>query len=250
MKTVVATLMAAAVLALVAIPAVADWQEGDPYKWYQPPDLTDTGIDIYNVCPKILADDFLCTDPIPITDVHFWGSWKDDEVGRISMVFLSIHSNVPAGVDSNYSHPGELLWAEQFSPEEFEVVGPIDSPKEDWLNTNTGEYIPDNHNFAWQINIPYIEDPFLQEGTPDRPITYWLDICVAVNGGEWGWKTSTEQWMDDAVWSDSPDGPWYPIEHPITGESLDLAFVITPEPGTMSLLVLGGIAVLLRRRRK
>jgi len=58
------------------------------------------------------------------------------------------------------------------------------------------------------------------------------------------------QWKDDAVWSDSPDGPWYPIEHPITGESLDLAFVITPEPGTMSLLVLGGIAVLLRRRRK
>lgn len=117
------------------------------------------------------------------------------------------------------------------------------------MNTNTGEYIPDNHNFAWQINIPYIEDPFLQEGTPDRPIIYWLDICVAVNGGEWGWKTSTEQWMDDAVWTD--DGVnWYPIKHPETQESLDLAFVITPEPGTISLLVLGGIAVLLRRRRK
>ena len=250
MKTVVATLMAAAVLALVAIPAVADWQEGDPYKWYQPPDLTDTGIDIYNVCPKILADDFLCTSPIPITDVHFWGSWKDDEVGQILSIILSIHSNVPAGVDSDYSHPGELLWADQFGPEEFEVVGPIDSPWEDWLNTNTGEYLPDNHNLAWQINIPKVHEPFFQEGTPDRPIIYWLDICVFVEGGEWGWKTSTEQWMDDAVWSDSPGGPWYPLKHPETGKSLDLAFVITPEPGTISLLVLGGVAVLLRRRRK
>ena len=250
MKTVVTTLMAVAVLVLLVVPAVADWQEGEPYKWYQPPDLTDTGIDIYDVCPKILADDFLCTSPIPITDVHFWGSWKDDQVGRIELIYLSIHSNVPAGVDSDFSHPGELLWADEFGPEEFEVVGPIESPGEDWLNTNTGEYLPDNHNLAWQINIPKVHDPFFQEGTPDRPIIYWLDICVVAEGGEWGWKTSTEQRIDDAVWSDSPDGPWYPLKHPEMPKSLDLAFVITPEPGTISLLVLGGVAVLLRRRRK
>ena len=250
MKTVVTTLMAVAVLVLLAVPVVADWQEGDPYKWYQPPDLTDTGIDIYNVCPKILADDFLCTSPIPITDVHFWGSWKDDQVGVIQLVHLSIHSNVPADDQIPWSRPGQLLWQRDFWPGEFIVKGPIDSPREDWMNTNTGEYIPDNHNFAWQINIPNIKEPFLQEGTPDQPIIYWLDICVFVEGGEWGWKTSTEQWMDDAVWSDSPDGPWYPLKHPETQESLDLAFVITPEPGTISLLVLGGVAVLLRRRRK
>ena len=176
MKTVVTMLMAVAVLVLLAVPAVADWKEGDPYKWYQPPDLTDTGIDIYNVCPKILADDFLCTSPIPITDVHFWGSWKDDEVGQILSIILSIHSNVPADDQIPWSRPGELLWQRDFEPAQFEVIGPIDSPEEDWMNTNTGEYIPDNHNFAWQINIPKIDDPFLQEGTPDRPIIYWLDV--------------------------------------------------------------------------
>ena len=121
------------------------------------------------------------------------------------------------------------------------------------MNTNTGEYLPDNHNLAWQINIPYIEDPFLQEGTPDQPIIYWLDICVVVEGGEWGWKTSTEQWKDDAVWgvfAEPPGGPWYPIEHPETGKSLDLAFVITPEPATLMLITLGGIGLIFRRKKR
>ena len=137
MKTVVTTLMVVAVLVFLTGPASADWREGDPCKWYQPPDLTDTGIDIYNVCPKTLADDFLCTDPIPITDVHFWGSWKDDREGVILGIHLSIHSNIPADDNIPYSRPGELLWQRDFDPAQFEVIGPIDSPNEDWMNTNT-----------------------------------------------------------------------------------------------------------------
>ena len=57
--------------------------------------------------------------------------------------------------------------------------------------------------------------------------------------------------MDDAVftdvatWQTSPHvvpgvgAPWRYLHHPVTGESLYLAFVITPEPGMLSLAMLG-----------
>ena len=85
----------------------------------------------------------------------------------------------------------------------------------------------------------------------------------------YGWKTSQDHFMDDAVFTDVvnidglypgdvvPGGPagatapyWRELIDLRTGESLDLAFVITPEPATMSLLVIGGIGVLARRRKR
>ena len=41
--------------------------------------------------------------------------------------------------------------------------------------------------------------------------------------------------------------PWRELIDPRTGISLDMAFVITPEPATLALLTLGAIAVLRRR---
>ena len=53
---------------------------------------------------KILADDFECTQSGPITDVHIWGSWWNDQLPRFQGVTsannvefkLSFHSDVPA----------------------------------------------------------------------------------------------------------------------------------------------------------
>ncbi len=268
MSKLTTILMLSAIVAFVAAPAAADWDETMPAKWVQLPDLTPEGIDIYNMesaegIRKILADDFKCDIPIPITDVHFWGSWKDDKVGKITSIHLSIHDDIPAaadGTEPTYSRPGEQRWEGNFVEGEF-TMRPIPSPDEDWYNPNTGEYLRDNHHQAWQVNIVDIRDPFPQEGTPDQPIVYWLDIVVKVENPEehqWGWKTAREHWNDDAVWSDGGE-QWnellYPPEHPYHNlpypeNSIDLAFVITPEPGTTCLLVLGGIGALLRRRRK
>jgi hypothetical protein len=62
----------------------------------------------------------------------------------------------------------------------------------------------------------------------------------------WGWKTSLDHWNDDAVWS-VPGTIWQELRDPATGESLDLAFVITPEPATLSALLLGILALCRRR---
>lgn len=83
----------------------------------------------------------------------------------------------------------------------------------------------------------------------DERETHRLDISAFPidPATQWGWTTSLDHFEDDAVWGDVPELHWQPLTDPITGETRDLAFVITPEPGSLALLALGA-AVLLRRR--
>ena len=80
-----------------------------------------------------------------------------------------------------------------------------------------------------------------------------------------GRKTTTKTkdvpgggWNDDAVWGHLGAGPghnltavgWTELIDPKDDISLDMAFVITPEPATLVVLTLCLIPVLLRRRMK
>jgi len=209
---------------------LADWAPTDPAKWVQLPDLSPTGIDVYATAPKVLADDFLCTQTELITDIHIWGSWlgrylPNEPAGgnpsASNVTFtLSLHADIPADEPGGpgYSMPGTLLWEHIFNPGEFGVnlysVGP-----EGWYNPNTGEYIVEGDHQAWQYNF-YIDprDAFMQEGTPGDPIVYWLDVSATPSDDQafFGWKTSMEHWNDDAVWADSPkrSSLWRRINRP------------------------------------
>ena len=44
-----------------------------PLKWLQDPEQGYEGVDVSLATP--LADDFICTESGPITDVHIWGSF-------------------------------------------------------------------------------------------------------------------------------------------------------------------------------
>ena len=103
----------------------------------------------------------------------------------------------------------------------------------------------------------------------EKDTIYWLQITALLYetqspaGAQWDWKTSLDHWNDDAVywgsqttvpsgshqgWTDLP--VYIELFDPQDQEvSLDMAFVITPEPATLALLLAAGLIVLTRRTR-
>jgi hypothetical protein len=220
-------------------------------KWLQLPDVTPHGIDIQvdsnDGRQRIIADDFECISKEYITDVHFWGSWKNDIIGDILKIRLSFYADDPAGLigpdpDNPYSQPASaILWSKDFYPGQFreKLYHVVRKPGEWWWDLIDDEIIAGGDRQIWQIDIDI--DPneaFQQMGTLDDPRIYWLAIQVDTNDGEFGWKTRrwADHYMDDAVWDSGSElsRMWhelrYPKKHPyhdIERNSIDMAFQLT-----------------------
>jgi hypothetical protein len=248
-------LVALLTLTAMATSARGDWNTGDPYKWLQPPDLSTTGMDVNATAGQagnplyVLADDFLCTVTSPITDIHVWGSWRYDyppfgfDPGAVTFM-ISIHEDIPAEESpTGYSMPGEVLWMREFGPGDFVVRQWASNLQEWWWGGMEPPVFPGD-SICWQYNffIP-IADAFVQQGTTTSPVVYWLSLHARPEDPDpdvaFGWKTSSTHWNDAAVWRllDEPaTEPWrelrYPFPHPLQGQQIDLAFVITEPVGT------------------
>ena len=226
--------------------ALADWVEEDGHKMHYPQLPDPSGWDVLATENMILADDWQCSGSGPVSDIHFWGSWFEDIVGGIENVHLSIHSDDRSG---SFSMPGELLWQIDVPGTQVSIKEVSPSSQQGWFNPSNPSYYEDNHTRYFQYNIVDIPDPFLQqEGT-----IYWLDISVTTTNGLWGWKTSGDHFEDDAVWWNEQlnrgEGGWLELIDPLDGQtSLDLAFVIIPEPATILTLGLG-FALIFRRKK-
>jgi uncharacterized repeat protein (TIGR01451 family) len=225
-------------------------QQPENTKWVQLPDLTPNGIDIKVDELRNIADDFECTSGSLLTDVHFWGSWKDDKKGRIRNIRLSIHSDDPVGLggsdkENEFSKPDKQLWKCDFGLDEFEesLYHTVPRPGEWWWDPEEEELIEGGDTQVWRYDIKIDPDEaFLQKGTPENPVIYWLYIVVETeyDGYEFGWKTREwpDHFMDDAVWDYGSKLPriWeelrYPKGHPyheLERNSIDMAFALTFE---------------------
>jgi hypothetical protein len=216
----------------------------EDWKWMSWPDTLPTGIDVNATASPLggpqflLADDFLCTQSGPIQMIYVWGSWRRDQYplgdpGAVDFT-LSLHLDNPAG-PGGFSEPGPLLWMRDFHPGEFQFLQWAANLQEGWLDPPDA-YVPFGDTVCWLYEFPLMPGEFYQEGSPDFPVIYWLDVQARPHesGTKFGWKTSETQWHDDAVWTqgtEPPVEPWrelhYPPGHPWAGNSLDLAFAIT-----------------------
>jgi hypothetical protein len=249
------------VIAAGASSAVADIEV--PWKYGQQPDLTTYGVDVSATTAPV-ADDFPCWEPIPITDIHIWGSWRKDNVcdpANLTFV-LRIHSDIPEDESPNgFSIPGAMLKEWVFGPGQYDarLYKQHASDIEDWYDPIESVYLPDDHRQVWQYNFFFPDDPFPQQGTQEQPVIYWLEVQAQVpfDQGEplyeFGWKTSIQHFMDDAAAWDPGANAWmelrYPEGHAFEGHSMDLAFVMTPEPATVALMG-GSVALMLAMRRR
>ncbi|MCK4597042.1 hypothetical protein KAU04_03350, partial [bacterium] len=170
------------------------------------PQLPDeAGWDVNATVPLVLADDWTCSESGLIRDVHFWGSWKHGDEGIVDSFVIGFAHDIPASQSpTGYSMPGATIVEYVVSSY---IAVPIDPPTmEGWYDPYTGEIIPDDHQAFFQYNI------FLDELYPEPDLVwqeegtvYWLFISAWVHDAaitQWGWKSSLDHHLDDAVWAE------------------------------------------------
>ncbi len=175
------------------------WRPGDDHKMHFPQTPDSVGWDVFAVYDRLMGDDFRCAESGPIKDIHFWGSWLNDDTTVVPSFEISIWSDVPAGVDLPWSHPGTVLWTQSFSKY---VSTPMDPSPQGFYDPQTGLWSHPNHKKWYQYDI-LIDSTIWFNQTVGT--IYWLVISAKLDpidtllGKRWGWKSSTLHFNDDAA---------------------------------------------------
>ncbi len=211
--------------------------ETNGVKYIQGPN-TLGGYDVWNT-PYVLADDFVCTNIGPISDIHIWGSWLNDQAFPTNITFwLGIYDNVPVDPGNAFSHPGtNLLWQQWFTPGQHAETIWTANASEQFLDPGqpaSGPQIIGSDSVVWYYCF-YPTNPFVQQGSTANSKTYWLAAYAQLPVGgnyNYGWKTTTNVQHDISVHAPWPGfGPtnnpgWAKTLLP-AGAPLDLAFKLT-----------------------
>ena len=228
----------------------------DVIKYLAPPDTSTNGIDVLDtfnppIDQKILADDFVCTQTGPITDITIWGSWLNDQVPGIPPLFdLSFESDVP-NTNGTYSHPGNVLWDSLYSPTRVSLYS--NNVNERFYDPDIPAIIGTDHQI-WQYDFTITNAFYQTYGT-----TYWLNVQAQLPPGytngdyAFGWKTTPYKIAPDySVYGDNTNFSGYPTNG-WAPTGLSQAFELSttvPEPGTFVLVGSSAVALLVLRRRR
>ena len=175
------------------------WRPGDSHKMHFAQHPDEKGWNVQATYPRRLADDWLCTETGPVKDLHFWGSFLGGQRERIRAFYFEIYSDVPAGVDYPYSHPGLLLWAD--TVQDYVMTPLTPGLFEGWYDPYSGGFVSNDHNEYWQYDILIRPAKWFNQvaGT-----IYWLSISTelvdTLSGHRWGWKSTLDHFNDDAVY--------------------------------------------------
>ena len=186
----------------------------------------------------IMADDWICKDDRPVTDIHWWGSFKGWTQPNLPPVLprafhIGIWTDVPAGPNNQFSHPGQLVWENVCDSWVWNFAGYDKDPRSIEINEACFQF-----NQLLSQNEWFHQEP---DPTGEGRI-YWLSIAAIYDQTvtpqyPWGWKTRPHMFMDDAVrmfvfnpvWPVTVGTLWsqgQPVEFP-AGTSWDLAFELT-----------------------
>ncbi len=177
---------------------------------------------------QIVADDWICTNNQPITDIHWWGSflgWSQSNLPPMvpEMFAIEFWTDMPAGPNSEYSHPDLYLNGLSCS-----INDPHFSCSFVGWDIDPRGISPPEACFEFNYILP---QPW-EQPLPGSNV-YWMSIVASYNMETqfpWGWKTRPHFAMDDAVriFNLPPSDPsnCEPIEYP-SGVSWDTAFALT-----------------------
>jgi hypothetical protein len=150
---------------------------------------------------QLVADDFRCFGSMPITSVHWWGSYTGwSEPNSVPTVLpsawlLGFWSNIQAG-GTAFSHPGALLQAVRVPANQVSMTSA-------GTDRFTGKPLDACYKYSAVLTASqYFWQSKYLTNTSDN--VFWLSITAIYSGTQspaypWGWKTRPAHWMDDAV---------------------------------------------------
>jgi hypothetical protein len=207
--------------------------ETNVLKYVQPPQL-DSGFDLWDSGQWALADDFICTNTGPITDIHLWGSWLNDNVDPNTTFWLGIYDDVPAitnGPAIIPSRPGtNLIWQQYFAPGHYSGAQ-VNVGIGNFYNPEPPSILGAESNVFYYCFYP--TNPPTQTGTVAQAKFYWLSVYAMPSQGTalmFGWKSAKVQQFDVSTRTPWPGlapitADWRPNHDP-SNLGLDLAFKI------------------------
>ena len=220
-------------------------------KWSQPPVVLENeiyGWDQLSIFAdegryRLAADDWICKDPRPVTDFHWWGSfigWREKTPPQIvpDYFLITIWTDIPASDDGYlYSRPGKLVWTHRCENWVWNYAGVDKDPRWNYPEYNRqllGE--AQARETCFQFNQLLSEDQYFhQKG--ERNI-YWVSIAAVYEGLDptdpkqvpypWGWKTRPHKNLDIAGVILDLSGS---VSHPPYGDTVTGFFpLVLPNP--------------------
>jgi hypothetical protein len=150
---------------------------------------------------QLVADDFRCFGGMPVTSIHWWGSYLNWEKtappqSRPSSWHIAFWSNVPSDSYYNYSRPSAPLW---------QLDVPADAVSESYVGLDRFPDKPTDACFHYSLKLQphqYFRQQEYLNRTQDN--VFWISITAMYADGAlpespWGWKTRPQPWMDNAI---------------------------------------------------